>query len=294
MVTGNCSAVGLAAALQLVFPDDVVEARRLLVEHDDDITAALSDADAWIAQASHHNDYLLEHSAASAPPIVYPAIVFSGFHPDLAYAWHRELFEADPRARLPSHLFLGVSGYHSAIGLWAWRRRLSPQAAAKLFTPVAFTQLGYSDVYREDIDLLREAFETAGLDFSWFWLRAKRLGVFMHTIDHPRVEPIALLAKLLALRLGMPRAQLELPLERHLPDDLVSVAVWPVYPEIARHLGVTDSYLFSFGLSAYSLKDFLKAQWSAYGDADPAGVYCPRLEDGLFDSVLEPLVEGAQ
>jgi hypothetical protein len=279
IVTGNCAMPGLVAALRLIFPRDSIQHHRIWEEDNASIAASLTDADIWIAHPVHDNKELLERSGTRAKQVVCPPLLFGGFHPDMVYAWRND-----------GSFFQGLSPYHSAIALWAWRRGLDVPDAVGLFKPEIFRRLGYYEAYRGEVDALRAGFMTSSLDFSWFWLRVKRMGVFMHTLNHPRVEPIVLVAKLIAVELGMSSEVLQQPLERYVQDELLPIAVWPVYPDLAAHLGIPGSYLFSFGPLTFSLEEFLETQWAAYGDADPDGVRCPRITEGLFDSVLEPFV----
>ncbi len=167
-----------------------------------------------------------------------------------------------------------------------------PFDAARLFTAETFRALGYFDAYRADIDPLRAAFARSSLDFSGFWLRAKRMGVFMHTINHPRAEVLTLLAKLVAVELGATPDVLDEPIERYVIDELVRVVVWPVYPEIAVHLGVPGSNRFTVVNDVYrSREEFLRAQWTAYGDTDPSMVTSTRPDKDLYDAVLEPMLK---
>jgi hypothetical protein len=279
VVTGNCTVWGLAAALRMIFPEDSIEHHRLWVEDHEVVAAALADADVWVAHKSPDNEELLERSRTRARRITCPPLIFSGFHPDMVYAWR------------DGSVFQAAAGdYHSAIGLWAWRRGLDAPEAARLFRPESFRQLGYYTAYQAEIEPLRESFAESGMDFTSFWLRVRRMGVFMHTFNHPRIDVIVLLTKLLALELGMAPELLERPIERYVVDELLPIAVWPVYPELATHLGVAGSYLFAFGRLAFSLDEFLEMQWQAYDDIDPSTVSCGRISDGLYDRVLEPLL----
>jgi len=281
VVTGNCQVLALSTALRMIFPRDAIYTYQLnLVDHSK-VAAQLADADFWIAMPyPTENDRVRELSTTNAMYVSWPPLVFNGFHPDIVYAYRGE------------ELFRGISDYHSAIGLWAWQRGADPFDAARLFTAETFRALGYFDAYRADIDPLRAAFARSSLDFSGFWLRAKRMGVFMHTINHPRAEVLTLLAKLVAVELGATPDVLDEPIERYVIDELVRVVVWPVYPEIAVHLGVPGSNRFTVVNDVYrSREEFLRAQWTAYGDTDPSMVTSTRPDKDLYDAVLEPMLK---
>jgi hypothetical protein len=280
IVTGNCAMPGLVATLRLIFPRDSIQHHRIWVEDNASIAASLTDADIWIAHEVPDNKELLDRSRTGAKQLLCPALLFSGFHPDMVFAWRDD-----------GSFFEGLNPYHSAIALWAWRRGLDVADALRLFRPDIFRKLGYHEAYDMEVDGLRAGFATSSIDFSWFWLRVKRTGVFMHTMNHPRVEPIVLVSKLIAVELGASSDVLQQPLERYIQDELLPIGVWPVYPDLAAHLGVPGSDLFTFGHLTFSLEEFLETQWATYGETDPDGVRCPRITDGLYDSVLEPFVK---
>jgi hypothetical protein len=281
VVSGNCQISGIASALRLLFPDDVVMEYPLHVDlgRTEEFDAQLARADVWVTMTHHDNEAMETRTRTHALQVQVPVLNFNGFHPDLVYA-----------IRDGGSIFRGVSDYHSAIGLWAWRRGIDPAHALALFTPDAFRRLGYYSCYGTAVELLRASFDEAGLDFAEFWLRAKRSGVFMHTVNHPCIAPLVLVAKQVARRIGAPPGIMSDPLDRYLEDSLVASIVWPVYPAIARYLGVPGSYRFRVERRWFaSLLPFLEAQWEAYGDADPTVVQAIRDED-LYDHVLGPLV----
>jgi hypothetical protein len=281
VVSGNCQITGIAGALRLLFPDDTVVEYPLHVDLGrlEEFDTQLAQADVWVAMTHPDNEVMRSRTGTRAQQVRAPVLNFNGFHPDLVYA-----------IRDDGSIFRGVSDYHSAIGLWAWRQGIDPADAVALFTPDTFRRLGYYGYYRTAADLLQDSFDEADLDFAQFWLRAKRTGVFMHTVNHPCIAPLVLVAKQVARRMGAPIDALADPLDRYLEDSLITSIVWPVYPSVAQYLGVSGSYRFRMERVSYpSLPTFLEAQWKAYGDADPTVVHAVRDED-LYDRVLDPLV----
>ncbi len=282
VVSGNCQISGFAAALRLIFPDDLVYELLLHVTIPGAREAAeveLAAADVWIAMPSPENEELAVAAGPAVRRISWPNLNFNGFHPDLVYALQGP------------DIFRGVSDYHSAIGLWAWKRGLEPADAVHLFVPEVFDALGYFQYFITAQRMLGAEIEAAGLDFGRFWLRAKRLGVFMHTVNHPGINVLTLVAQHVALRIGADEGILTEPLERYLEDALVTSVVWPVYPAIARYLGVAGSFRFSVqGRQFPTLEDFLVAQWEAYGEGKRGAVSSVRNDDELCDAVLTPLI----
>ncbi len=145
--------VGFVAALRLIFPDDVIQwlplhvaipAAREVAE------AELATADVWIAMPSPENEQLAAIAGPAVRRIRWPHLNFNGFHPDVVYALQGP------------EIFRGVGDYHSAIGLWAWKRGLEPADAARLFVPEVFDAFGYFQYFISAQQMLGAEIEGAG------------------------------------------------------------------------------------------------------------------------------------
>lgn len=283
VVTGHCWTLNLADAFGLLFDDATIRPfsawelespQDLEVAHD-----ALQDADLWLRIPLDGTSALDESVHPGLRVVDVPLLTFSAFHPDLVYAH-----------TTAGGLFRGLTDYHSAIGLWAWRQGLDPATAETLFRPDVMEQLAYDQYWSPSVTEMRSSFENANLDFGAFWLRLKRCGVFMHTINHPRPEAVALIAKTVAAHLGAPASTWDVPIERYLTDHLAHI-VWPVYPPVGRALGVPGCYRWrTADRQIGSLRAWLEATWSAYEGHDRGDVVCPRIDDGRYDAVLRPVV----
>ena len=206
-----------------------------------------------------------------------PSVTFPAFHPDQVYA-----------RRDDGSLFVGATDYHSAIGLWAWSQGASVDEAASLFDDEVLRALGYDDYWGTSVSALAEAFDLSDLAFRPFWSRAQRLGLFMHTVNHPVPAALGLLAKAIAERLGAPSAVWEDPLERYL-NDYCSSAVWPVMPVVARRLGLAGSWQWRLHDDQLrGIERWLERCFDSYVGVDSASVICHRFSDGLYDEVLGP------
>ena len=64
----------------------------------------------------------------------------------------------------------------------------------------------------------------------------------MHIVNHPKIEVLAQLAQLGAKQAGLSGA---LAPPEGVPDRLARCQTWPVYPELARRLGVPGSLTFT-------------------------------------------------
>jgi hypothetical protein len=262
-VTSNCQTAGLAAALQELLPEVQVEALALtqpsLAEFARDYGPKIQSADAWLALTG--NDWvqrLLEKiPGLEARCLRVPAVAFTAFHPDLCYAWNRETKSLTQAAH-----------YNSLIGVWGYKRGLTAQATARFFTREVFAALGYFDHWGRCVDQLRWQFDHSVLKghFDAFFLKLKRTGCFMHSINHPRLPVMTGMAEILVGKLGLeptPGAHLDA-----LPDALQSM-IWPVYPEIAEHHGLKHgAYNWRFDMHRskviHGLESYLERIFASY------------------------------
>ena len=278
VVTGNCNFGGVVEGLAVIAPG--LEVRGFAqwdLQTDDargEAADAIAAADAWVRMPLPENDDIASRVAAREV-VDLPNVVFSAFHPDAIYA-----------TRSDGSIFRGLTDYHSAIGLWAWRQGLSPDAAARLFTPEVMHRLTYDRYWGPCVTELEAAFARSSLAFPAFWMRLKRSGVFMHTINHPTGATLALLAKATAVRLGAADDVWEVPAERY-TRDFLSHLVWPVYPWVGERLGVEGCFRWKIeGRTLGSLEEWLAATWDVYADTPRDDVITDRIDDGAYDTVL--------
>jgi hypothetical protein len=278
VVTGNCNAGGIVEGLQAVLGDiEITGFASWDLETDDQIVSAvdaISDADVWLRMPMAVNERL-DAQVHASEVIDLPNIVFSAFHPDAIYA-----------LRGDGSLFRGITDYHSAIGLWAWRKGLGPDAAARLFTTEVMKALTYDRYWGPSVQAVKRDFAASSLSFPAFWMRLKRTGVFMHTVNHPTGGTLSLLAKAIAVRLGAPDHVWDIPAERYTQDFLTHI-VWPVYPWVGQSLGVEGCFTWKMEGRVYQgVETWLQATWEAYGDASVDDLHSDRINDGVYDLVL--------
>ncbi len=283
-VNSGCQSFGIAAALGALFPAAEVTPKPLPAQWDDaDQECAcalqLAEQDVWVS--SSHTGLLENHLGGGArrPKLItVPVIWFSAFHPDICYAAKQSTGE------LTEH------HYNSAIAVWAYRHRVLPEDAQRLFNARVFRELGYFNEWNANVCALRQAFADSALQahFDTFFLHIQRTGNFMHSGNHPKIHVLARLAKILALELGGAHSLLDQHLEI---DDFLADTIWPMYPEVARSLSIPGgSYRWKInahtrldGVLAYI--DFAYNAYQHQGIApEDIGMY--NRDDALFDRVL--------
>jgi hypothetical protein len=278
VVTGNCNVGGIVDGLNAVL--DGVEVRGVpsweleTPAQIAEVADAIAASDVWARMPLSANE-AIESRVQPRLVIDLPNVVFSAFHPDAIYA-----------VRGDGSLFRGLTDYHSAIGLWAWRQGFAPDAAAALFTPEVMRFLTYDRYWEPSVAAMKADFAQSSLAFPPFWMRLKRKGVFMHTINHPTGPTLALLAKAMAVRLGASEEVWDVPAERYIQDFLTDI-VWPVYPWVGESLGVPGCFRWKMdGRTFGGVEEWLEATWNAYGDTPRDDVMSHRIDDGVYERVL--------
>ena len=247
-VLGNCQAYGLADWLRRLYPD--VEIRALSLgelagPEEVDATAELySGFDAVISQAlgTRRGALTSASMAVSAKRyVLYPSIIFHGLHPDMV-----------PPGAYPR-------GLHSRLVMAGLAMGLSQERVAELFNAYVYGVLGYFDAWaKAERHLLTTAAPyDFGLEASLPAWRAD--GAFMHTPAHPCIRVFSSIAGRVAasLELGPARADAD-------PTDMLEpFGVWPVYPEIARRLGMTGDLTFRLqSLPPMSLQEMIAYEYA--------------------------------
>lgn len=231
LVVGNCQIGGIAAALQRLFPSDLVSAVPVnpsaLKGGGGGLTKRIASADIVLGGDFAHT-FLKRQNIVPRHFLTIPRLYFSAFHPDIV------------GARIKSSGAGYPARYNSAICLWAFTNNIEPADASRLFNKHTFARLGYFNRWESSVAHMKTAFESTGFDFNRFFLAVKRDGIFMHTVNHPKVSLLIWMAKMLAVRIGHDKTVWNK--EVFINDALGRVAIWPVYPEVAHELAMPGSY----------------------------------------------------
>lgn len=282
IVSGNCQIGGLAATLAGLLPDDEVRA----VAHvpgdpgsEAEVRQALAEADVWVTNASRTVQAPLREAAPHLREQVYvPDVRFFGFHPDITH----------PTLRDGSALHGPTGPYASLVVLAGWRLGLDEEQVVARFAPATLRALGYASSWVAALEELRRRVEVSDLDWAEVYLPLARGADFMLTDDHPRIEVLAHLARLVGARLGADPDLVAHPWERVVPDGLLATSeAWPVYPPVAGSLGLRGGYVWrTTAGELIDLPTFVHRSLAAYRPLDPTGVDAPGLDDPRLAAVL--------
>ena len=185
--------------------------------------------------------------------VQFPRIQFTGFHPDAVRALGRGE--------------TGLIGeWHSALIMAAYGMGLSEVRAQDLFNAYIYGALGYFDEYGKAALFLEATGGALGWDLSSelkTWPRP-----FVSVPNHPRIEVMMDLARGACARLGIevdPEAAAP-------PDPFLRSGAWPVYPEIAKRMGLAGRMQF-FPTSkpgcVFDLEDAIAWSYGAYASSPP-------------------------
>jgi hypothetical protein len=193
-----------------------------------------------------------------------PTVVFSGFHPDMAYIFSQ------------GGVISAVhSDFHSKIAVAGFLLGLDEKRTQALYNAVVFAELGYFDAFHASRVAMEQTFSEAGLDISEAfdeWLRD--IGAFMYMVNHPNVALLTILARQMYVQMGLLSAQSRVPkIEK---DHLGESFCWPIYPPLAKRFGVKGSWNFQRpawlvapGQRDLSIEQYLQDLFTYYRTLDP-------------------------
>ena len=280
VIMSNCQTGGLYASLGGMLPDDEHLPIAWLGTEPEGLRDLLSIADVFVSSLPRaESEALLEAAGSRALLVPVPVIWFPGFHPDLLHV---------PLAN-GTELQSAVGPYNSAILLWGWRNGWSAEQIIAAFNPATFAGLGYTSSWAGQVNLLRATVEAAEMDFASWFLPLARGSAFMLTDNHPRLDALVQMARLVALGLGADPTLVRSAWEQVIPDGLLATSVvWPIYPGIAEGLGLPGAYVWRCADGELiSLEPFVRRTLALWEGIDPRTVPILRFDhDQRFAAVL--------
>ena len=277
-VIGNCQAFGLAQCLRRLCPDvdvtGLVWNQIASGDHAERVILGLQTQDVVLSQLTERRDHGALRTSRLRPRVdrltLFPTLHFTGFHPDLLWL-PKQGGPGSPRLHQ-------LWTWHSALVMAAFVRGVPQAEAAELFNAYVYRALGYFDEYAKAERGHLGAAHEIGFDLQPLFARWRRDGAFVHVPNHPVIGVPWSLAELIWERLGLQtQAAGEPP-----PDRLRTLGAWPVYPELARALGVEGSLRFEpRGESgpAADLDQTIDEHYRAYAECDPESLRMPRILD---------------
>jgi hypothetical protein len=275
-VVGTCNAPILGTALRHILPQhEIVAFEGIVMMREGRIEEAADALDRCdvIVMNPLPPDYgrLSGEALAAARPAEtvqrLPTVVFTGWHPDCI-----RLPSASPHTDPMGPLTSAIAAAAYALG-WGQAQALA------LFREDIYRRLGYFDEFAKATLFLKRLFAKQGIDIEPYWDDWVR-SPFMHTTVHPTSAVLADIALAVAIRLGL--APPGTPRFKPAADPLSAHAVWPVYPEIARRLGVEGDYGFQTAIRQgerrrLTLEAFVAESYAMFPDREPSDFEIPAL-----------------
>lgn len=262
------AAMGLGLDLKIVRPGDIKTAE---IGKDVELVL-LQDEIEPMAQR-----LVTEGHGARLRIVRFPTIYFTAFHPDFVYVRQGKNWLNNP-----------IANANSAIIVRSWQKGFSVDETVSLFNSDVFHELGYFDHWQSSEEALLQSADKLGMDLHGELEEWRRGGCFVHCPNHPKLPPLAGIARAIVDQLGV-RPSVRYP-ENLLGDQLATNLVWPVYPEIAEAFGFRGEYIFrgkdrggNAGEGCFDLNAFVQscfAQWDALPKSDLVSerLNDPRLE----------------
>lgn len=277
-ISSNCITGGLASFFQLIFNNYEVipfptswfkDNKKLSIFKD-----SLKKTELWI---TNYEKKITEQYDVNTFHI--PNIVFRAFHPDLINAQKID----------GSYL----SPVQSKIAIWSFINQVEAKQAAKLFNKNSFEELGYYDEWTMSRIKLESQFLNSDLseeDFMKFYLSVKRTGIFMHSHNHPKIETIIQLGKIIAEKLNISKLPYDREIRLH---DGLQHFICPVYPEIANELSLEGSYIWRIeeGKEIHGVLPYLNYLYEYY-EKNKITHRCIKLQEDseMLNKILTQLV----
>jgi hypothetical protein len=185
-----------------------------------------------------------------------------------------------------------MNGYHSSIALWAWQQGWSVRETLALFDPQVYELLGFHSYDEASRMVLLEFGEYSGVAMEPLLYRWMSGGLWMHTVNHPRLSALADLTAAMLRRDGID------PLDgaySGMEDLLARGPIWPVYPPIATRFGFAGDYLFkpdqgprkaNRAARSLSLEDFVRASFKCYDAAGADNIDCDRTRSAAYEALV--------
>lgn len=296
VLLGNCQSRGLARLLRALTGNPQVAWHELLPEVQARLDAGELDDELRGAGLIFFHDWAVRDAVQARLPEVVarcrmvPGIAFPAFHPDADYVMDA--------AGTP---IMGRMGqYQSSIAFFGWSQGLSVDETLGLYNAQVYRQLGFYDYWKPSRDHLLRVGELCDLPLGELVERWTRHGVWMYSMNHPRLFVLADLARALMAREGiatLPDAEL------FVADDLAVGPVWPLYPELAQALQVSSgSYEFklpgqhdvpSQPVLFIGLRDLVEASFEAFAKHPTGSLHSTRMKSDRYKALAASRLQWA-
>jgi hypothetical protein len=206
-------------------------------------------------------------------------IYFLGVFPDLSY-----FGGFGKRFQSP------LQDYHSKLALVGFLKGLTLEDTLALYRPRIYEQMHYFEAYASSMKELRGRDAAIDIQFADEFDAMTKQQQTLLTVNHPTAPPLARLAERIAQRALGTRASMP---HAFAANPLADSAVWPIYPEIVEHCGLSYSTPFLFypraseGQPPLTLREFVGLSFRMYEDYTRAEMESVPIGQVLRDLPLD-------
>ena len=204
--------------------------------------------------------------------VTFTNLHFTGLHPDVMY-----LGPMGGRVRS----FFG--DYHSKIAAGCYVSGLSEADCFERFNDKMFEKLGYYDAFEESAAQLRERDQALDVRFADRFFDMVRTVPSLFTFNHPTGAVLLELSAAIARHIGVPFQAID---GRWFPNHLATVFIWPIYPSIAEHHGVTyecpQRFILGDRRATFTLREYVAGSYGVYAESDQAALDQQVRQDASF------------
>ncbi|MBD8621591.1 GSCFA domain-containing protein [Pseudomonas sp. CFBP 13727] len=287
-IIGNCQSEVLANLLESMVPELAAVSCLVTAKKLEEICVpnALSnqftEADLILIQSSPNDPIpsriLSIYGEYKSKIRLIPNIYYALYHPDIIYVQN------------DSGNIKGPMGeYHSGLILFAWKQSLSLGQTADLFTRDVYAHVGYFEHATSSANLLLETGINVGIPLDHLLERWRFKACFMHSMNHPKLNVLADIARAVLIREGMSYIP---GVEQYMEDSLALHPCWPVYPDIAAVYGIEGSYFFkqvtdrsSSKPKMIDLNELIAQSFEIYDKYEKSSLNSSVLETSFFKSL---------
>jgi hypothetical protein len=298
LLLGNCQTRGLARLMRAMIGDAEATAIELLPE----AVKRIQSRDAELVKLISESDLIFVHHDGFTPKILeetytsdfskvrlIPKIGFAAFHPDMDYIEDTER----------NHVLGPLGAYHSSLAFFCWKNKVTPADTLKLFCEKTYQILGYFDYWAPAKKMLLDEEIFTHISLELMLKKWERKGCWMYSLNHPKLFVLVDIAKTLLEREGI---EILPGVEEYVDDEMNTENVWPVYPEIAKRLGLEGHYLFKratpsvlrdMPVPMMTLEQFIDESFKAYSTYSRDELTCHRLSSNRYEKILGLLEDNA-
>ena len=275
LIVGNCQSGGFARVFKKMLPNDTISAFTISNKNLPPILASAVESDIIFSQGilnrTKTSDQIEEALAKAGNVHRIPRILFNGYFPDITFI-----------PGLTSRNSASPADYHSAIAIAGYLDGRSPKDTARLYNPFVFASLGYFDAFDIAREVLLKHCMDLGLDMSAKFDSWGANGPFMYAINHPSIRVISDIAFAAAEKAGLAPDRVD---PDGILDNLKLALNWPIYPGIAKKLGVPGSMRITRAREGKELDigwdDYLEGIHAVYASIDRDGLLNPQVQKVL-------------